>query len=507
MSRTAERRAPLFEDASEQPQLAQQPPPGATATLTGRDHEGLTEPVPVSEPLGDERPALNSAVKRHTQARFIEGEDGGLIRRLALPRSDFDSRIEPSAGNDLDSTTAKRDLEATWLRSYLSGVIPRTLSTTEDRAIRTVDLFCGAGGFALGVRQLAAETGHAVVNELAADVDEAALAVFSANHQTGIAWPRSVTSLVDFRIRGRGEGARFVYPPELLDPALVAAVDGVDLVTAGPPCQGHSNLNNRSRRDDRRNRLFLTVPAFAIAAGAQAVAIENVPAVVHDRDGVVDSARCLFESAGYRVDAGVLAADELGWPQTRQRYFLVARRPGRPLPLNRLAAAFSAPARSVWWAIADLEGCTSDSDPMTTLSRISEENVARIEFLFENNELDLPPSERPTCHRDGTTYQAVYGRMDRQRPAPTITTGFMSPGRGRFIHPTRPRTLTPREAARLQGFPDTYRFVLDPSAPPTRHQLGKWIGDAVPMPLGYLAALSALGAALPLESRSHPSTG
>ena len=69
----------------------------------------------------------------------------------------------------------------------------------------------------------------------------------------------------------------------------------------------------------------------------------------------------------------------------------------------------------------------------------------------------------------------------------------MTPGRGRYVHPTRRRTLTPREAARLQGFPDTYRFVTDPRCPPSRAKLAKWIGDAVPMPLGYAAALSSVG--------------
>ena len=505
MSRTTERQVPLRDDARRRSQAAQQAPPRATALHTVRHDKGLPEQEPVSELPGDERTALNSAVERPTRARFLEGEDGELVRRIVLPRSDFDSRIDPSPGSDFDSPAAEPDLEGRWLRSYLSGVVPQTLSTAEDRALRTVDLFCGAGGFALSVRQLAAETGHTVVNELAVDVDEAALAVFSANHRTGIAWPRSVASLVDFRIRGHGRDARFAYPPEILNEAVAGAVGNVDLITAGPPCQGHSNLNNRSRRDDRRNRLFLTVPAFAIAAGARAVAIENVPAVVHARDAVVDAARRLFEDAGYKVDAGVIAAGELGWPQTRQRYFLVARRSAPPLPLDSLTRELRAEPRSVWWAIRDLENDTSDDDPMTTLSNLSDENAARIQFLFENDQLDLPPAERPDCHRDGTTYQAVYGRMDRERPAPTITTGFMSPGRGRFIHPTRPRTLTPREAARLQGFPDTYRFVLDPNAPPTRHQLGKWIGDAVPMPLGYVAALSALGPDLPLEDRSHSS--
>ena len=94
---------------------------------------------------------------------------------------------------------------------------------------------------------------------------------------------------------------------------------------------------------------------------------------------------------------------------------------------------------------------------------------------------------------------SVYGRLKPESPAPTITTGFMTPGRGRFIHPTERRTLSPLEAARLQGFPDTYDFRDPAGGPPSSLKLAKWIGDAVPMPLGYAAALSALG---PLLSRS-----
>ena len=90
-----------------------------------------------------------------------------------------------------------------------------------------------------------------------------------------------------------------------------------------------------------------------------------------------------------------------------------------------------------------------------------------------------------------TTYTGVYGRMDPDRPAGTITTGFMTPGRGRYVHPTQKRTINPREAARLQGFPDNYRFTIEGN-PPTSQLLTKWIGDAVPLPLGYGAALAAL---------------
>jgi len=144
---------------------------------------------------------------------------------------------------------------------------------------------------------------------------------------------------------------------------------------------------------------------------------------------------------------------------------------------------------------------------MDMASEMIPENRERVDWLFDNGEYDLPNAWRPECHRGGTTYGAVYGRMWPDKPAPTITTGFMTPGRGRYVHPTRRRTLTPREAARIQGFPDTYRFLADPRYPPKRKDLAKWIGDAVPMPLGYGAALSALGPGLGTAGGSGSSGG
>jgi DNA (cytosine-5)-methyltransferase 1 len=346
------------------------------------------------------------------------------------------------------------------------------------------------------VAQLAAEIGTTVVTELFVDSDPCAASVYAANHDTRVRSTRSVTSLIDYRIRGRAGEAGFIYPPEIIDPALAEALAGVDLVMAGPPCQGHSNLNNRTRRSDKRNTFYLTVPAFAVAAGARMAIIENVPEVEHDDRQVVDTAQRLFEEAGYAVVRGTLRADAMGWPQTRRRSFLVARRDAAPIPLDDVAEALSdQETRTLEWLIGDLADTDSD-DLMDRSSVLNAENTERIEWLFDNDAHELPAHLRPPSQRGGTTYAAVYGRMHMDRPAPTVTTGFMTPGRGRYIHPTRPRTLTPREAARIQGFPDTYRFVTDPRNPPNRSKLAKWIGDAVPMPLGYAAALSALGSGL-----------
>lgn len=383
------------------------------------------------------------------------------------------------------------DARGDWWRTFLDGSrpVPRV---TRGR-VRSLDLFCGPGGLALGFAQAARELGYEYVSEAAVDEDASAVSVYATNHETRRRVPRSVRSLIDFQVGGVAEKAFFRYPPEIIPEEFADIRGAIDVVLAGPPCQGHSNLNNHTRRSDRRNELYLTVPAFAAAIGAPMVVIENVPAVIHDRQQVVATTTTLLRDAGYEVVTGRIFADRVGWPQTRQRFFLLARRSHVPLDLAHVQSALgeSVP-RSLWWAVRDLEDAPTDG-VMTLSVELSEENRRRIQWLFDNDAYDLPPAERPECHQDGTTYNAVYGRLYPSRPAPTITSGFMTPGRGRFIHPTRPRTLTPREAARLQGFPDTYRFHPDETRPSSKMQLAKWIGDAVPMPLGHAAGLAVLG--------------
>jgi DNA (cytosine-5)-methyltransferase 1 len=129
-------------------------------------------------------------------------------------------------------------------------------------------------------------------------------------------------------------------------------------------------------------------------------------------------------------------------------------------------------------AIGDLVRAQSSS-PFDTSAVLSPENVRRIAWLFKNGAYDLPDKHRPKCHQNGHTYPSVYGRMKWDEPAQTITGGFLTPGRGRFIHPGARRTVTPHEAARLQSFPDSYDF--QPGGRPfARSLIAQVIGDAVP---------------------------
>lgn len=376
-----------------------------------------------------------------------------------------------------------------WWQSYLSGRRAVSLNP-QERELRSLDLFSGAGGLALGFRQAADECGFTTRSLVAVDEDLGALEVYRQNHETSLILNDSVSMLVNFQLNGSGDEASFFGPPTVA-PKIAHLRGSLDVVLAGPPCQGHSNLNNHSRRDDDRNDLYLTVPAMAVALEIPMVIIENVPGVVHDHRSVVSTTISLLRSSGYHVTFGVHDAAAMGWPQTRKRFFLIASKDVVPLEVGQVAAALATDLTlPVTWALNSAR--VSNRDPfMDELPAISQENQRRVNFLFENELHELPNSERPECHREGTTYKSVYGRMRADKPAPTLTAGFLSPGRGRFTHPTEPRALKPREAARVQGFPNNYLFGLPSGAPPRTH-LAKWIGNAVPMPLGFAAAISLL---------------
>src|SRR5207244_2396014 len=141
--------------------------------------------------------------------------------------------------------------------------------------------------------------------------------------------------------------------------------------------------------------------------------------------------------------------------------------------------------RTVAWAIRDLlplEGRTALDTPSTP----SPANRRRIGWLHARRRRhDLPNRLRPRCHHGDHSYKSMYGKLWWDRPAQTITSGYGSMGQGRYVHPLRLRTLTPHEVARLQGFPDFFRFDLAA----TKTALAMMIGNAAPMKLSYAFAL------------------
>lgn len=393
---------------------------------------------------------------------------------------------------------------AQWWRAFLTGDFQ--WDEPDARPLNVVDLFCGSGGFGTGAALAARSMGRRAVFRAIADADTSAMDVYARSHPVRNKIAASIATIVDYSIDETSDGAEFDYPPEIMNPKLAAETGNVDLLIAGPPCQGHSNLNNHTRRNDPRNDLFVTTVAVAVAMEARVVVIENVRSVVRSHGDVVLLARALFESEGYSVDEHIIKMDEVGGWQTRARYFMVAVKGGeksevqgcmeRWLRQNSPDGTGRRKALPALWAISDLQDQVGNSN-FDTPPVQGAENTSRIAYLFDNELFDLPNSERPDCHKDGTTYGSVYGRMHIDRPAPTITTGIGTPGQGRFIHPTRRRLITPHEGARLQCFPDGYAFEHSAKGSP-RKELAKWIGDAVPPMLGLMAICAAFSV---LESK------
>lgn len=338
--------------------------------------------------------------------------------------------------------------------------------------LRLVDLFSGCGGITLGMKDAGNRLGIPVSVVVAVDNDPEAAAVYANNN------PEALVASADVQ-------------------ALVPKLHGsIDILCGGPPCQGHSDLNNYTRRDDTKNALYYAMAELAQGTRPKVVLIENVPAVVHDRGKVVLRTRLSLEAQGYSVTEGVLDASNLGVPQTRRRHILLAARCDTGIVPDDIFNILTRKGiqRTVRWAIHDLVGVQDGgTDPIDVKSRQSAESLRRINYLFDNGVFDLPNSERPRCHQGSHSYKSVYGRLRWDRPAQTITTGFTSMGQGRYVHPSERRTITAHEAARLQTFPDSF----DWSAVTRRSSLARLIGNAVPpLMIGAIGAqlLPRLGA-------------
>lgn len=372
---------------------------------------------------------------------------------------------------------------------------PRVRASAQE--IRAVDLFCGCGGLTLGIREAARGLGCAFRSVFASDINKEVLDIYARNFQPTRIANKPIEKIIDGEL-----GAKLTQEEQF----FCNEVGKIDILVAGPPCQGHSNLNNHTRRDDPRNLLYLRAVRCAEILRPDTLIIENVPGVLHDKHGVLQTADEYLKTLGYSVDFDIIRMWKIGVAQTRQRMLLVASRVAKDVNIGKMLEMFTTlPARTMGWAIGDLLDKYDVNSVFDSAAIHSPANQKRIHYLFENDLYELPDEQRPDCHRlKSHTYPAVYGRMHWDRPSPTLTGGFACCGRGRFVHPLRERTLTPHEAARIQYFPDFFDF-----GGMTRTGLARAIGNAVPPRAGYVVALPLLLAVLegqtpkPMDSKQR----
>jgi len=353
------------------------------------------------------------------------------------------------------------------------------------KTLTVIDLFSGCGGLSYGLYQ--------ANFKILAGIDkwETALKTFQINHKEALT---ICTDLTQFK-------------PQKLMKQLGLNQGDLDCLVGGPPCQGFSKNVPAAYRflADPRNLLFRNYLNWVKELYPKIVLMENVAPIYNAYGGAVRHEIIeTLEKRGYKVKVKVLWAHDYGVPQRRQRCFFFASRTGIspyfPEPtfaqkVENTLFEIKQQHRSAWFAISDLpvlqngegyEPIAYDMPPQNDYQKIMRENspilwdhitrqlkdkqFARISSLKAGEGIkDLPPEIRPKAG-----YSGAYGRLDFEMVAPTITRWVFHPGSGRFCHPREVRLITIREAARIQSFPDEFRFTgtyIDKS-----HQ----IGNAVP---------------------------
>lgn len=351
--------------------------------------------------------------------------------------------------------------------------------------IRVIDLFAGAGGFTAGFRQASEryETVRAV------EWDPAAAASYEATFGDGIVFAGSIQDWLD---------------TEDVPPA--------DLIVGGPPCQGFSTLGKQNEEDER-NSLWREYMETIVLAKPKYFVVENVAAFAKSPQYVLFKAET--EPGGrlqhYTFQHRVLNAADYGAPQARKRTVIIGHLrslpfPGFPEPTHvgrhvSVREAFKPIPENVMGIdfVDDRSvdtGGRSFAGPFTREElhlgrRYTQLSLDRFHAIDEGeNRFDLArkrPDLLPRCWVNHTTGSAdVMGRLRWDDPAVTIRTEFFKPEKGRYLHPKANRAITHYEAAVLQGFPETHKFVGSKTA------IAKQIGNAVPIPLGEAIARKLL---------------
>ena len=336
-------------------------------------------------------------------------------------------------------------------------------------SLTAIDCFCGAGGLSLGLERAGFEV------TLSFDNDQVAVDTYRKN------------------LGGRSE----LFDASVLSGREIAELTGfsageLDLLAGGPPCQGFS-LQRRGERDDPRNKLMLRYLDWIGVLMPRAFLVENVAALGSLRGREVTSTLAASVHAlGYTLHSKVLDAAEFGVPQRRRRMFIVGLRD---------SSAFSWPeplpgdALTVREALGGLQPPPKDGRPHSSIPnhyrerRLSQLNIERIRHVPEGGGREhLPEHLVLECHKGTHRHLDTYGRLAWDRPSGTITARFDSFTRGRFGHPVEDRSITLREGARLQTFPDDFVFLGN------REQGARLIGNAVPPMLAYHVGRSLHGA-------------
>ena len=358
-----------------------------------------------------------------------------------------------------------------------------------------IDLFCGAGGLSEGLRQ-------AGFDILAGnDIDSHAGATFAATHPDAKFLPGSIYELT---------------PQDFLD-ATALKKGQLDCLAGGPPCQGYSVYNHQRGMHDERSHLFKEYLRIVQGLMPKWLVMENVTGIMSAGEGEAFQAVLAgIRGLGYNVEAKILRAEDYGVPQERRRVVFIGNRVGAPINWpTKTHGEGRLPLTTIKDALSDLPALANGEDNGVTkyrthptsdfqrelrrgssmvhnhsASKLGAINIARMQHIPQGGSWrdvphDLLPAGMKRAKRSDHTKR--YGRMRWDGQSCTVLTKCDIHW-GAYIHPEQDRSITVREAARIQSFPDWFHFTG-----PRTEQFVQ-VGNAVPPMLGKCIGLALLNA-------------
>ncbi len=360
-----------------------------------------------------------------------------------------------------------------------------------EHKTKVIDLFAGCGGFSVGFEN----SGYDIIK--AVEFDKEIAKSYSFNHKHTIMYDCDIATIADNKHFSKKEA---------------------EVIIGGPPCQGFSMAGERIRSNkafiqDPRNYLFRHYLEIVKIVRPKVFLLENVKGILSKDKGAIfneivnafgDTDN--FDGDKYFLNYKVCKAVEFGIPQRRERVVIIGI-------LNKdfdIESLFSVAKRNILNnnpnffdevtlkdAISDIPEPTGDgkaylkecnsnyqkylrNDAKTILNHIaSKHNSLAVSRM---NDVEVGKNWTSLKEEIHSVHSGAYGRLDWNLPTMTITTRFDTPAGGRFIHPDYNRTITPREAARIQSFPDSFVFLGNKTS------ICKQIGNAVPPKLSFFLA-------------------
>lgn len=359
------------------------------------------------------------------------------------------------------------------------------------KSYKVIDLFAGCGGFSVGFEQ----AGFNIIKAVEFDKDIAIS--YAHNHTKTKVLVRDISEIDNEEYFSRGES---------------------EVIIGGPPCQGFSMAGARIREknafiNDPRNFLFRHYFNVVKIVRPKVFIMENVKGILSKDNGAIFSEIVEvfsnpdnFNGDRYFLHYKVCKTVEFGIPQERERVVIIGVL-NNDFDINdifdktrediiKLDSHFFDNV-SLWDAISDLQKPTENGDVELLPCKSRYQELLRKGKISVKNHVaskhNSTAIDRMNNVRIGQNWQVLgenvksvhsgaYGRLAWDKPTKTITTRFDTPAGGRFIHPEENRTLTPREAARVQSFPDNFEFIGNKTI------VCKQIGNAVPPKMAFFLA-------------------